>query len=358
MTFLSRCLSILGIWTLIGLSFAGQFFIASSQLGRPVSWKLALVHSLSDWYVFALLSPLPIWLARKYGLEGKHWKINTGLHLTAGLLFSILYVLIRAGIALAQSRWEGTEVNYSTAFQLLLIKTWHFNWLIYWVIAGVKLALGYYQESQEKAAHNAELERSLIEARLLALQMQLNPHFLFNTLNSVSSLMRKDVKKADQVMVKLSDIIRAALQAPEKRMVPLSQEIEFLRQYLDIEKIRFGERLSIDLNIPIPCNQALVPYLILQPLVENAIRYAIEPFSRPGLVSISAVSDQDHLILEVKDTGPGFNQQQWRPGIGLKNCQDRLKQHFGLEGELTLTDLTEQGQGCARIQMPRIIHQL
>lgn len=354
MTFLSRCLSILGIWTLIGLSFAGQFFIASSQLGRPVSWKLALVHSLSDWYVFALLSPLPIWLARKYGLEGKHWKINTGLHLTAGLLFSILYVLIRAGIALAQSRWEGTEVNYSTAFQLLLIKTWHFNWLIYWVIAGVQLALGYYQESQEKAARNAELERSLIEARLLALQMQLNPHFLFNTLNSVSSLMRKDVKKADQVMVKLSDIIRAALQAPEKRMVPLSQEIEFLRQYLDIEKIRFGERLNIQWEAPPEYNQALIPYLILQPLVENAIRYAIEPYSKAGVITIKAEKEKEALVLEVRDTGPGFNHHQWRPGIGLKNCQDRLKQHFGPNAELTLTNLSEQGQGCAKIRMPWI----
>lgn len=355
MPFLSRWLTILGIWTLIGLSFAGQFFIASSQLGRPVSWKLALIHSLSDWYVFALLSPLPIWLARKYGLDGKHWKVNTCLHLTAGLLFSIVYVLIRAGVALAQAQWEGTDVQYSTAFQLLLIKTWHFNWLIYWVIAGVQLALGYYQESQERAARNAELERSLIEARLLALQMQLNPHFLFNTLNSVSTLMRKDVQKADQVMVKLSDIIRAALQAPEKRMVSLSQEIEFLRQYLDIEKIRFGDRLNVCFEVSAEFNEVQIPYLILQPLVENAIRYAIEPYARTGAIQIRALREPEALILEVRDTGPGFNHRQWRPGIGLKNCQERLKQHFGSKAELTLSDLSDQGHGCARIRMPWII---
>ena len=180
---------IFGFWTLIGLSFAGQFFISSSQLGRPVSWQQALSHSLADWYVFALLSVLPVRLTRRFGLDGPDWGKRFAIHFAASAVFSVLFVALRGVVAMWQADWAGQPIGYPATFEALLIKTWHFNLMIYWVILSVAHAIEFYRRFQERAARTAELERRLVEARLQALQMQLNPHFLFNTLHAISALM-------------------------------------------------------------------------------------------------------------------------------------------------------------------------
>ena len=171
-----RSLLVLGFWTLIGLSFAGQFFIASSQLGRPVSWQTALQHSLADWYVIAILSVLPLRLSARFRLDGPDWWPRFLLHLVASGCFSVLFVLIRSLVALWQPdvgmmNGGGVPVMAKT----LLVKTWHFNLLIYWVILSVGHALAFYRSVQERETRTADLERRLAEARLQALQMQLNP---------------------------------------------------------------------------------------------------------------------------------------------------------------------------------------
>ncbi len=317
-------------WTLIGLSFASQFYLSSFKAGRPVSWSQAVGWSLGDWYVWALLA-LPIFqLARRFRFDARRWVRNVGIHLVASAVFSLAYILLRAVLGQAQSRLSGVPVTFTEAFDPLVVKTFHFNLLIYWVIVSVSHAFSYYRQYQERALRATELERRLAQARLQALQMQLNPHFLFNTLNAISSLMHKDIAAADRMITRLADLLRYALDTTDAHEVPLGKELAFLERYLEIEKIRFGTRLSVRVDIAPEVQDARVPNLILQPLVENAIKHGIERRARPGVIELIARSQNALLHIEVRDNGPGLvTDQPAREGIGLSNTRARLQQLYG-----------------------------
>src|SRR5262245_45272131 len=259
-----RWLLAFAFWTFLGLSFASQFYISSAKAGLEVSWKQAVNYALGDWYVFALLSIPVIRLARRFPFEATTWKRSFGVHAAACLLFSLSYMLLRAWVGHWQSHAPVQEV-----FKTLLVKTWHFNLLIYWVIVAVSQAFDYYRKYRERELRAAELEKGLVQAKLQALQMQLNPHFLFNTLHSISSLMHKDLEAADRMITRLSDLLRAALEGAGDQEVPLRQELKLLQLYLAIEQIRFGARLTVKMNVEPDTLEAQVPNLILQPLVEN-----------------------------------------------------------------------------------------
>jgi two-component system, LytTR family, sensor kinase len=335
-------LPIFGLWTLIGLSFAGQFFISSSQTGRPVSWHQALSHSLADWYVFALLSVIPLRLARRFGLDGPDWGARFAIHFMTSIVFSVLFVALRSFVALWQpGALAGT--NYVEGFKVLLGKTWHFNLLIYWVILSVAHALELYRKFQERVTRTAELERRLAEARLQALQMQLNPHFLFNTLHAISSLMHQDVDAADRMIIRLSELLRHALESTDQQETSLREEVHFLKRYLEIEETRFGDRLTIELKIAPDTEDLLVPNLVLQPLVENAIQHGIEPHARAGRVTIRSRREGDTLVLEVRDTGNGAPAGDWLEGVGLSNTRSRLRQLYGDRHTFTLGNAPDGG---------------
>jgi signal transduction histidine kinase len=316
-------------WTLIGLSFASQLYLASLKAGRPVSWGQAVGSSLADWYVWALLS-LPIFhLAWRYRFDGANWGRSVALHVVASMGVALLYMVLRAWVGQWQSRLGGIPVTFAQAFNFL-IKTFLFNLLIYWVMVSVSHAFAYYRQFEERALRASELEKRLAQARLQALQMQLNPHFLFNTLNAISSLMHKDVAAADRMITRLADLLRYALDSTEAHEVPLRKELAFLERYLEIEKTRFGPRLNVRLDIEPAVLEALVPNLILQPLVENAIRHGIERRAKPGLVELRARGENGNLTLELSDNGPGLPADQpQREGIGLSNTRARLEQLYG-----------------------------
>lgn len=324
-----KLLLIFAFWTVIGLSFAGQFFISSSQLGRPISWRQALGHSLADWYVFALLSFIPVLLARRFSLDGAAWLPRVVLHFAAGAAFSLAYVATRTLVGIWQSTSAPSVEVFSATFGPLLVKTWHFNFLIYWVIITVCHALAFYRRDQQRSARTADLERRLAEARLQALQMQLNPHFLFNTLHAISSLMHQDVDAADRMISRLSELLRYALESTDQHEVALKDELAFLNRYLEIEQTRFGERLRIEQHIDPRSGDLLVPNLILQPLVENAIKYGIEPFARPGLLIIESRLEAHELMLEIRDSGRVSPDQPVREGVGLSNTRARVRQLYG-----------------------------
>ncbi len=322
-------LLVFGLWTLIGLSFAGQLFISSSQTGSPISWNLALSHSLADWYVFALLSVIPLRQARRFGLDGPDWGARFAIHFMTSVVFSVLFVALRSLVAQWQPGGAVLGTTYPDIFKAVLAKTWHQNLLIYWVILSVAHALEYYRRFQERVTRTAELEKRLVEARLQALQMQLNPHFLFNTLHAISALMHQDVEAADRMITRLSELLRHALESTHQHEVPLGEELAFLKRYLEIEETRFGDRLTIELKIAPDTEELLVPNLVLQPVVENAIQHGIEPHARPGRVTISARRDGDSLRLEVRDTGNGAPAGGWQEGVGLTNTRTRLRQLYG-----------------------------
>jgi signal transduction histidine kinase len=314
-----------GFWTLIGLSFAFQFYISSAKAGLEVTWRQAVSYALGDWYVFAVLSIPVVWLARRFDFESGNRARSLAVHLPASLVFSLAYMVLRAWVG----RWQ-SEASFAEAFQPLLVKTWHFNLLIYWVIVAVSFAFDYYRKYRERELRTMELEKQLAQAKLQALQMQLNPHFLFNTLHSISSLMHQDVEAADGMITRLSDLLRTALDSSDTQEVTLRQELEFLQRYLEIEQTRFGRRLTVKTDVAPDTLDARVPNLILQPLVENAIRHGIEPHAKPGRVELRSQREAGTLVLEVCDNGAGLRKDE--PAgerVGLSNTRARLRTLYG-----------------------------
>ena len=331
-------------WTFLGLSFASQFYISSAKAGLEVSWKQAVNFALGDWYVFALLSVPVIRLAHRFRFEIGLWKRSLWVHALGSVLFSLAYMVLRAGVGQWQSRAAFSEV-----FRPLLVKTWHFNLLIYWVIVAVSNAFDYYRKYRERELRASELEKGLAQAKLQALQMQLNPHFLFNTLHSISSLMHKDIEAADRMITRLSDLLRAALDSAGTQEVTLQQELKMLELYLSIEKIRFGSRLTVKMDIAPETLAAQVPSLILQPLVENAIRHGIEPRSRPGCIELQAHRHDGTLALVVSDDGAGLGERkQIKEGVGLSNTRARLRELYGTAHQFELRRGT---QGGVRVEL-------
>jgi signal transduction histidine kinase len=326
-------------WTAIGLSFGFQFYISSAKAGLAVGWGQAMSYALGDWYVFALLSIPVVWLAGHFPFETGNRARSWLVHGPASLAFSLIYMVVRAWVGTWQS-----DATFSEAFQPLLVKTWHFNLLIYWVIVAVSLAFDYYRKFRERELRAAELEKSLAQARLKALQMQLNPHFLFNSLHSISALMHQNLDAADRMITRLSDLLRAALESSESQEVTLRKELELLQLYLDIEKIRFGNRLTVKLEIPGQVLDAKVPNLILQPLLENAIRHGIEPHAKPGCIELSAAHSDGMLRLEVSDNGNGVGQPgAVSEGVGLSNTRARLRTLYGAAHSFELANRPEGG---------------
>ncbi len=333
-------------WTVIGLSFACQFHISSSQAGLDVSWKQAISYALADWYVFAVLSLPVIWLARAYHFEAGSRGPSLVVHLAGSAVFSGTYFVVRAWVGTWQS-----QAAFFEAFQPLLVKTWHFNLLLYWVMVAVACAFDYYRKYRDRELRTAELENRLAQARLQALQMQLNPHFLFNSLHSISALMHKDVEAADRMVSRLGELLRAALDSSDTQEVSLQRELDFLKRYLELEQIRFGSRLAVKIDAAPDTLEAQVPNLIMQPLVENAIRHGIEPHARPGLIELRASRQGSTLALEVQDNGNGLLEDTPADGVGLSNTRARLK---ALYGDAHQFDMSGGAQGglIVRVVIP------
>jgi len=219
--------------------------------------------------------------------------------------------------------------------------------LVYWSLVGVCQAITNFRSSQERERRAAELEARLTSAKLQALRMQINPHFLFNTLNSIAALVYVNPRAADEMLGDLSELLRRSLDSMEEQEIPLVQELEFIGAYISIEQKRFGERLRVEQSVPDELMKALVPALILQPLVENAIRHGIEPRRGPGLISIEAKQEGKHLHLIVRDNGRGLPGADLngpvRRGIGLANTQARLQGLYGQDQSFSFGRAEPQG---------------
>ncbi len=335
----------IGFWTIIGLSFASQFYLSSALFGyTTVTWSQAVSVTLGDWYVWAVLSLPVIWFARRFPFHRRHWGKLVVIHLAASLVACLAYVFIRAAVGQLQNPLLGMTATFFGTVEKLFLKNSFLNLLIYWIIVSVSLAFDYYRKFRDREVRAAALERRLAEARLMALQMQLNPHFLFNTLHTISALMHIDVEKADRTMARLSELLRLALENTDANEVPLRDELDFLRRYLEIEQTRFGDRLEVRMDIAPDTLDAAVPNLILQPLVENAIRHGIEPYRKAGVVEIRARRAAGRLRLEVRDNGGGLPAgADLEEGVGLANTRARLEHLYGHQHEFTLSEAPEGG---------------
>jgi two-component system LytT family sensor kinase len=318
-------------WTLFALFFASQSVVRRAYAGVPLN----IGETLAEWVVCAFawlaLTPLVLRLALSFPLERKRWLKSTLAHLAACAVFAVLhlagYVSLAALVGLDSSRQP-----FFAAFRYIFVADFHFDLLTYWAIIGLTHWLDYYRKYRERELRASQLETRLAQAQLDALRMQLHPHFLFNTLNSISVLMTEDVGRARRMLIRLSNLLRHSLENTGAQEVSLKEELEFLESYLEIEQTRFQDRLTVRMDVDPMALDACVPNLILQPLVENAIRHGIAPRAAVGLIEIRARRQNGMVQLQVCDNGSGLalaSPEGLTKGIGLSNTRARLEQLYG-----------------------------
>lgn len=328
-------------WTLIGVFFGSQLYLASALgFGMPTAWYRAFASGLADWYIWGLLAPLVFWSGRRFRLGRGIWPARLVLHLFASVIVSLVQLVLTTWFAQLVESVSGRPFPFLMGLRFALAVKFHWNVVVYWAILGLSHALAYYRESRERALQALQLESQLAQARLQSLKMQLNPHFLFNTLNTVSQLIYEEPENADRMITQLGELLRLSLDAGSEHLITLRQELEFLERYLAIQKARFEDRLTTQFDIA-PClYDVLVPTLILQPLVENAIRHGIGPRSARGRIEVHAQGQGQWLCLRVSDNGSGLpdSQAAIKEGVGLGNTRARLKQLFGADQSLALSN--------------------
>ena len=346
-------------WRLIlpvGLAYwlfmATQVRLSSALGGRPIPWLKTLVLELPLALGWVLMTPVILRLGRRFPLTGPRWPRSVAVHLAVSISFVFLLYLMGSWYT-PLVLGSGTQTPLLTrALRQFVI--WIFgDGLIYWSILTVSLAVEHYRRFRERELIAAELEAQLARADLQALKSQLHPHFLFNALHTIGSLVRTgDRENAVKVTADLGDLLRRMLEGAAQQEVPLKQELEFIRSYLEIERIRFRDRLEVRFEVEPEVLEARVPHLVLQPLVENAIRHGIAPHLFAGKVSVSARRLDGHLELLVRDDGPGVGEgDSARPGIGLTNTRARLQRLYGDGFRLEVSNL-DQGGLESRVELP------
>jgi two-component system LytT family sensor kinase len=334
-----------GAWTLLALFFASQW-VLSADYGTPIRWKVVIIQSFTNWYIWGALTLGIIWLVRRTPFTRDRWRLTLALYIAAGI--TCVLIRITSTWALAQV----TTVFGESSLRERLTYQFHNNFFFFAAIVGAVYAFDYHRRFRERELRTAHLETRLAQAQLQVLRMQLQPHFLFNTLHGISTLMHRDVEAADAMLTQLSELLRMVMTSEGEQETSLKREMDFLERYVDIQQTRFGERLQVRMDVDPEALDALVPTLVLQPLVENAIRHAIAPRASGGHVEVAARRDDGTLHLEVRDDGPGFpDGAAPRQGLGLANTRARLEQLYGTNHRIAFAR-APQGGLLVRLTLP------
>ncbi len=345
-----RVAIVVAMWTLVGLLLATQAWVSGALREEQVVWRHVAAIWLAWAGLWALLTPVALGLATRFPFRRRHVLRAATVHAVSGLVLAALNLAAFAilaphlGAASAGPTWLET-------FSRLLRAAFLLNVPVYWLIVGAAHARSLTRSAHERERRALQLEAQLADARLLALRAQLQPHFLFNSLNTIAVLMREDVDAAERVLVRLSSLLRRALESSASQEVELREEIAFLESYLAIEKERFPDRFSYTVDVDPSLLPALVPSLILQPLVENAVRHGLAARGHAGRIEIAAAQNGDMLQLCVRDNGVGMNRTA-DEGVGLSNTRSRLLLLYGSRHEFELADSPGGGlQASIRIPL-------
>jgi two-component system, LytTR family, sensor kinase len=325
---------VLGVATVLGILsslLAGQF---THAMGRSPKWQWLLILNCTYWYVWALFTPAIVWLSQRFRLERQGLVRAILVHLPAVALFSFAHIAAMGAVQWWIVTMDGKPFAWWYEVKSSALHNFDWEMMTYWAIAGLSHAVLYYGESRRRAIKASQLETRLVEAQIAALRQQLQPHFLFNTLHAISALMHSDVEAADRTLIRLSDLLRMTLENMDQPEITLQAELDFLAKYLEIEQTRFPDRLFVDFEVEPETLDALVPTLLLQPLVENAIKHGIARKSGPGHVRISARRDKAKLWIEIRDDGVGLSETALtalQKGIGVSTTRARLQHQFGAD---------------------------
>ena len=336
------------IWLLISAACvvpaaltAFQSLMQAQLEHEPVSWK-GLVFGSGDWLFLGALTPLVYYVARRVPLQRAGWKRMLAAHLAGALGLCVGWTSLGIGLGLLLHSFPvDGPLGQSYLRWLLISLPW--SVFMYLLVLGCVYAFTYFNEARQREAQASRLAAQLAEARLGALRMQLHPHFLFNSLNAVSVLVReRDPASALRMLELLGDVLRKVLRSEQRNEVPLAEELEFLEEYLAIEQVRFSDRLRVQWTIEEAARAAVVPSLLLQPLVENAIQHGVAKRAEAGRIEIAARVAEGRLILSVADDGVGMGPEV-REGVGLANTRERLRTLYGSEATLAIASVPGQG---------------
>ena len=344
---------VFGAAAVLGLFSTAQAYrltVLASRDPDQIEVGPLLALNFAYWFIPAGVAPLIFLLVHRFRIDEERVKALC-VHACAALIFTVVHAM--GMIAVRAMLWGPPQVGWLTALQRVHLT--NFDWLLmtYTTVVGFTYALGYYHQVQARAVREAQLQTSLMAARLKTLEAELQPHFLFNTLHAISTLVHTNPDSADRMISRLSDLLRLTFHRSGAPRVPLQEELEFLQKYLEIEQTRFQDRLAVTYEIDPDTLDAEVPRLILQPIVENAIKHGVSPRSGPGLIQITSRAEGERLWVEVRDNGVGLSgsaRSQFRRGVGLANTRDRLEELYGDAQALEFSE--KDGGLTVRIALP------
>jgi signal transduction histidine kinase len=339
-----------GLWTVLGILNAASAVIDAAEdepetpAWEPISWEM------SSLYTIGVLYPLVALAATRFRFTRRNWLRMALLHAVLLVVFSLLHTSGMVAIRMAVYAWMDSRYVFGGGnYTRNLLYEFYKDITLYWTLVAVALAFDYHRRYHEHELQSAQLQGRLAEAQLQNLRGQLNPHFLFNTLNMISSRMYEDPAEADRMIARLSDLLRFSLRSSDEPEVALRTELEMLEIYLEIMKARFGDSIRVNVNVDRGLQNEMVPTWLLQPLVENAFRHGIAGQSDGGFIDIRASARNGTLTLAVRDNGPGLDGEPdaaMRKGLGLSNTAERLRQMYGTGQRMELRNIgTEDGGG-------------
>jgi len=354
-------------WLVVALVSAVASYHMDIAVGRRMAWSRELMVPLVNCVIYALLTPPLFYLCVRYPLQRTNWRRRAAVYVIGAAVFCVIHVMARGT---AYPVWDSRVGDYVWAAWNPYTRIWNFQWILfqrlflydplgdilsaYLPVVMIAHAVIYYRQSREREFQASQLETQLAKARLHALKSQLQPHFLFNTMHSISSLMLTDVPAADKMMTRLSDLLRMSLENDGIQITTLSRELEFVNGYLEIEKVRFEDRLKVVIEVTPETLDAQVPHLILQPLVENAVKHGVARRCEGGEIHIRATHDEQSLYLQVRDNGPGLSESaavQANAGVGLRATRERLRTLYGEQQSIDLATGPERGVEV-RVRIP------
>lgn len=324
-------------WLFLLLTTIHKNYLYFVRQDLPVEIDFILFESILIWGIAAVFAPFFLWLAKKIPIKASNVYRNVSIHMALSLIFILVYALIFDLIMFpsydflldAEVNRQAVGQTFGELYLMALMGLGLVAPLWYWLIVGGCHFKKYYGAFKERKLKNMQMEAELSSIRLRVLKTQLHPHFLFNTLHNVNTLIHEDPSRAERILVLLKRFLNLSIQRVDDQKVLLKDEMEFTDIYLEIEQTRFSDRLTIEMDIDSSALDAKVPSLMLQPLVENAIRHGISKQIRPGIIKITATQADSYLILTVEDNGPGLNKETMdTTGIGLKNIRQRLSQLY------------------------------
>ena len=346
-------LSVVALSLVAGLfAVATLFDLAQVSARRSVEWWEVAAFAVLRWYIWLAIFPFIVTMSRRFPIETRQWPKNAAMHLAISLSVALAILAFYAFFRSATG-WVARPGGFFSSYRYLLFSRLHWYVLAYWGLLGIAVAIDLYWRVREREFRTLELEGQLAKAQLTALRMQLQPHFLFNTLNHAAEQIHLDPEGAEKMILRLSDLLRTVLEAHSTDEVPLREEMRFLEKYLEIQRLRFRDRLKIDVDLSPEALDVPVPTLMLQPIVENSIRHGIARRPGAGAIQIRGSIEGARLTLQIRDDGEGLTPEPAAgAGVGIANTKNRLRQLYGDEQAFEIRSNEGAAGATVTVQIP------